>query len=136
MAGHENCILFLLSKAHQRAYGIFKRCLQPYGLTPVQLLVIMALEDAEGVSAGELGRRLMLDNATLSGVLDRLAEGGWLTKQPSETDKRVLEISLAPRSRSLLADLNREKDRANDEVLSVLSLEEKTLMRRILRDMQ
>lgn len=136
MADHENCILFLLSKAHQRAYGIFKRYLQPYGLTPVQLLVIMALEDAAGISAGELGKRLMLDNATLSGVLDRLAESGWISKGPSNDDKRVLQISLAPRSQSILEELNKEKDKANEEVLSVLSLEEKALMRRILMDMQ
>jgi DNA-binding MarR family transcriptional regulator len=136
MADHENCILFLLSKAHQRAYGIFKRFLQPYGLTPVQLLVIMALEQDEGISAGELGKKLMLDNATLSGVLDRMAENGWVTKEPAEGDKRVLRIALAPRSRPLLEDLNRDKDRANDEVLSVLPLEEKALMRRMLKDMQ
>ena len=43
MALFEDCILFLLGKAYQKAQGIYKTHLAPYGLTPMQFLVLEAL---------------------------------------------------------------------------------------------
>ena len=34
-----------------------------------------------GMAAAELGKALTLDKATLSGVIDRLADGGWIVKK-------------------------------------------------------
>ena len=97
MISYQDVIIFILSKAYQRVYGIFKSRLQPYGLTPMQGLVLHALYEEEGLSAGELGKRLGLDSATLSGVLDRMAEGGWLIKNVKE-DRRVLNTKSFRRS--------------------------------------
>ncbi|HOX16588.1 MAG TPA: MarR family transcriptional regulator, partial [Smithellaceae bacterium] len=80
MVSFQDVILFTLGKAYQKVYGIFKGRLQSYGLTPMQALVLHALYEEEGLSAGELGKRLALDSATLSGVLDRMAESGWIIK--------------------------------------------------------
>ncbi|MBN2397829.1 MAG: MarR family transcriptional regulator [Deltaproteobacteria bacterium] len=132
----DDCILFLLSKAHQNVYGQYKKRLQSYGLTPSQHLVIFALSEAEGVSAGELGKRLTLDNATLSGILDRLSDGGWIVKESSEEDKRSLKLYLTPKAKEHIPILERETDDANEEALSRFGLEEKVLFKRFLKDMQ
>lgn len=132
----DDCILFLLSKAHQGVYGKYKKRLQRYGLTPSQHLVIFALSEAEGVSAGELGKRLTFDNATLSGILDRLSEGGWVIKESSAEDKRSLKLYLTPKAKEHLPLLERETSEANQEALSRFGLEEKMLLKRFLKDMQ
>lgn len=136
MDTYKDCILFLLAKAYQRAYGNFKKRLQKYGLTPVQNLVLLALAEEEGLSAGEIGKRLLLDNATLSGVLDRLAEGGWIIKKVSEEDKRLLQIYLLPKGKNILNALMDERAKANEEILSGLRIEEQLLLKRMLRDLQ
>ena len=136
MSQYEDCILYLLAKAHQRVYANFKRRLQPYGLTPVQLLVLSALDEEQGLSAGELGRRLMFDNATISGVLDRMAEGEWITKEFSRDDKRQRLIYLTSKAESLLGKLIQQMEDANEEVLLNFGLEEKLLLKRMLRDLQ
>ncbi len=135
MSSYGECILFLLAKAHQKVYGNFKKRLQSYGITPVQHLVIFALNEEEGVSAGELGKRLTLDNATLSGVLDRLAESGWVIKSPSDEDKRSLKVYLTPKAKERIQELKREADEADNEVLEGFSMEERVLLKRLLRDM-
>ena len=71
MKSFEDCIVFLLAKAYQKAHGNLKKRLHPYGLTPIQNLILQALQEEDGLSAGDIGKRLVLDNATLSGVLDR-----------------------------------------------------------------
>jgi DNA-binding MarR family transcriptional regulator len=136
MAIYNDCILYLLAKAYQKAHACFKRRLHEYGLTPVQSLVIMDISEAEGLSAKEIGKRLLLDNATLSGVLDRLAEGGWIRKETADDDRRFLQLHLTDKSRRLIDSIIRERDEANKEIMSGLRVEEQILLRRMLRDLK
>lgn len=136
MKSYDDCILFLLAKAYQKAHGDFKKRLQSYGLTPIQHLVLEALWDEDGLSAGEIGKRLVFDGATLSGVLDRLSTGGWVIKQSDSEDKRMLRISLTHKSRDLKPKLAAIRNKTNEDLLARFSLEEKVLLKRLLRDIQ
>jgi len=135
LVSYQDVILFILSKANQRVYGTFKSRLQPYGLTPMQALVLPALYEEEGLSAGELGKRLGLDSATLSGVLDRMAESGWIVKNVKE-DRRVLNIQLTDRSRQCRGKFLQETMDVNQEVLSSFGTEERLLLIRMLKDLR
>ena len=136
MKTYDDCIIFLLAKAYQKAHGNFKKRLNSYGLTPIQHLILEALWREDGISASDIGKKLVLDGATLSGVLDRLASGGWILKESDRADKRVLRIFLSPKSKSLQPKLSEARDRTNEELLKPFSLEEKVLLKRFLRDMQ
>ena len=72
MINYNDVILFVLSKANQRAYAMFKSKLQPFGLTPIQALVLHALYGEEGLSAGELGKRLVLDKIGRASCRERV----------------------------------------------------------------
>jgi DNA-binding MarR family transcriptional regulator len=104
-----------------------------YGMTPVQQLVLGALCREEGISAGDLGKKLLLDPATLSGILDRMSDRGWVVKQTDPDDKRVLRIYLTDEARDLEPKLMQERDKANEEILRNLTLEEKVLLKRLLK---
>jgi hypothetical protein len=81
MLKYEDCIVFNLAKAYQSAHSRMAALFKPHGLTPIQALVLQAISEQEGQSASEISKRLLLDNATLSGVLDRLADGGWVERR-------------------------------------------------------
>ncbi len=136
MGGYQDCIVFLLAKAYQKAHGNLKKRLHVYGLTPIQFLILEALRDEDGLSAGDIGKRLLLDNATLSGVLDRLAEKGWVVKQTDTNDKRLVRVYLTDKAKGLKKKLGQEREEANQEILSALSIEEKLLLKRLLRDVR
>jgi len=136
MKTYDDCIIFLLAKAYQRAHGDFKKRLHSYGLTPIQHLVIEALWHEDGISAKDIGKRLIFDGATLSGVLDRLAAGEWVTKKPDSEDKRVLRIFLSQKSMDLKPKLSAVRNKTNEDLLARFSLEEKILLKRLLRDIQ
>ncbi len=136
MVQYSDCIVFLLAKAYQKAHGTLKKCMADYGLTPVQVLVIEALRDEEGISSGELGKKLVLDSATLSGVLERLAEKGWIVKETDQEDRRSLRIYLGDLSKKLDEQMRERRQKANEEVLKNLSTEEKVLLKRLLRDLE
>lgn len=129
------CMVFLLAKAYQKAHADFKQRLKPYGLTNLQHLVLEGLWYREGMTAAELGKHLVLDKATLSGVLERMAEAGWIVKQPDEQDRRVQRLFPSEKANAMKAELIRERKAANDEILAPFSVEERVLLKRLLRDL-
>ena len=134
---YNDCIVFLLAKANQKAQRNLKKRMKPYGLTTVQGLVLGAIFDESGLTASEIGSRLVLDNATISGVLDRLMEGGWIVKKSDENDRRVQRIYLATDENAEVVDeLFKVRADANEETLAELSLEERVLLKRLLRDLK
>lgn len=133
---HEDCVIYLLAKAYQRGHGILKEHLKAYGLTVVQQLILAALAQEEGLSAGEIGQMLVLDSATVSGTLERMADNGWITKETDHNDRRVMRIRLTPKARELNQRLGQARQESNREFLAPLSLEEKLLLKRLLRDLR
>jgi DNA-binding MarR family transcriptional regulator len=136
MESFEDCIVFLLAKAYQKAHGDMKKRLHGYGLTPIQYLIVDSLLEEDGLSAGDIGKRLVLDNATLSGVLERLAEREWIIKQADPSDRRLVRVSLTKKAKALREELAQKREQANEEILRSLSVEEKVLLKRLLRDVR
>lgn len=140
MANHiiyNECIVFLLAKANQKAQKNLKKRIKSFGLTTVQALVLEAIYEENNLTASEIGHRLTLDNATISGVLDRLVERGWIIKRIDKNDRRIQRIFLTSQADSNLAnDLFKVKSAANEETLNNLSLEERILLKRLLRDLK
>lgn len=136
MINYQDVILFVLSKANQKVYATFKSRLLSYGLTPMQALVLHALYGEEGISAGELGKRLALDSATLSGVMERMTENGWIVRDALKEDKRVLNIQLTDKARQVRNKFLKETEELNREVLSVFNTEERLLLFRMLKDLR
>ena len=130
-----DCTIFLLAKAYQKAHGDFKKELKPFKLTNIQHLVLEALWFQEGFTAAELGKFLVLDKATLSGVLDRLADAGWIRKEPDPEDGRVVRLYTAEKANEMKDELIVLRKAANEKLLSGFNPEEQVLLKRFLRDL-
>jgi len=136
MKAYDDCIVFLLAKAYQKAHSQLKKRLSPYGLTPIQSLILADLWGEDGISASEIGKRLTLDPATLSGVVDRMISGGWIGKISDPEDKRIHRIFLTEKGKNLQPEILAERNQANEEVLEQMNVEEKMLFKRLLREVQ
>ena len=130
-----DCTIFLLAKAYQKAHGEFKKKLKPFRLTTIQHLVLEALWFQEGYTAADLGKFLVLDKATLSGVLDRLVDAGWIRKEPDPEDGRVFRIYTAEKADQMKDELISLRRSANENLLAVFNPEEQVLFKRFLRDL-
>lgn len=130
-----DCAIFLLAKAYQRGHGLIKSLLKPYGLTNMQHLVLEGVWYREGCTSADLGRMLVLDKATLSGVIDRLCEADWLERREMAGDKRSYRLHSSRKARDAKQELIELRQQANDELLSSFSLEERLLFKRLLWDL-
>lgn len=129
-------IVFLLAKAHQRAQGVLKGYLQSFGLTPMQCLFMESLWEEDGLSVGEIGRRIALDTATLAGILDRMTTAGWVRRETDPDDGRVARVYLTEKAQEAVSALASAIEVTNNELLSNFSIEEKLLFKRFLRDVK
>lgn len=130
-----DCTFFFLAKAHQKAHGLLKMKLAPYGLTNMQHLILEGIWYQEGATAAELGKLLILDKATLSGIIDRLDDGGWIKKQPDKNDRRVLRLYPSDKANDLKEELIEVRKKGNDLLLTDFTMEEKIIFKRLLRSL-
>lgn len=91
--------LYAATRAVTRAYGPL---LREFGLTYPQYLTLLALwgED-EPLSVGELGHRLRLDSGTLTPVLKRLEQAGYVTRVRDADDERRVLVAVTADGRDL-----------------------------------
>jgi DNA-binding MarR family transcriptional regulator len=127
-----DCFTFMLAKAYQRAHLHFRKTLEPFGLTNIQHAVLEGLWYEDGQTATELGQLLVLDKATLSGVLARMQESGWVERRPDLSDGRVMRVYSSSRANALKDELIAAREAADKEILSRYSLEERLLFKRFL----
>ncbi len=123
----EDCISFLVGKAAQQVTRRARDKLAAYGVTPVQYAVLKVLWERDGRSAAELGARLVIDSATITGVVDRLEAAELLGRRPDPEDRRVHRLFLTTQGRNLRAPLDEAMDRLNVEVREILGGEAASL---------
>ncbi len=128
----EDCLSFYLGKAYQRVTQSAKQRLAPYGVTPVQYALLKVLWERNNQSGAELGERLLLDSATMTGLLDRLEHTGLVERKAHETDRRVNIVTLTSRGRDLQAPLDHEMDKMNQDFLGQFSSQERKLLHHLL----
>ena len=128
----EDCIIFLLGKAQQNAYQVAKKKLKPLNITPVQDAVLRLLWQKDGQLSSELGERIQLDSATMTGLLDRMVQRSLIQRRPSENDRRKSHIFLTEKGKALQFAPTDLMVEANEELLSTFSDEEVQLLKRML----
>jgi len=128
----EDCLSFYLGKAYQRVTQSAKQRLVSYGVTPVQYALLKVLWERDDQSGAELGERLLLDSATMTGLLDRLEHAGLVERRSHATDRRVNRVVLTARGHDLHVPLDHEMDQMNQDFLGQLSPEQAALLRELL----
>ncbi|MEW6080302.1 MAG: MarR family transcriptional regulator [Bacillota bacterium] len=76
------------------------------GLTLAQCHVLLEVGKSGTVSLGDLAARLGLDPSTLSRTVQSMVRAGLLRRTTNRADRRCVSISLTPRGRALLEQVD------------------------------
>ena len=96
-----NQLCFPLYAAARNVTGLYTPWLKPLGLTYTQYVVFLVLWEKDAVPVSEIGERLMLDNGTLSPLLKKMEQAGYVERRRSAEDDRVVLITLTEKGRAL-----------------------------------
>ena len=94
-------VCFALAAASRSVIGLYRPVLAPLGLTHPQYLVMLALWERSPRRVGDIAAALYLEPATLSPLLKRLEQAGYLTRSRTAKDERALDVALTPDGEAL-----------------------------------
>ena len=97
----ENQLCFPLYAAARNVSGLYTPLLKPLGLTYTQYLVFLVLWEKDDVPVGEIGEKLMLDNGTLSPLLKKMEQAGYIERDRCKDDERIVKIRLTEKGKAL-----------------------------------
>ena len=86
---------FLISKIHQLAGRVFSRMLKEYDIeeiNPSQGRIMFVLWQNDGIAITELSKKTSLSKSTLTSMLDRLENDGFIKREASHKDRRKILI--------------------------------------------
>ena len=79
----------------------YQPLLEPFGITYPQYIVLMILWEDAPCTVSHVVERALLNTNTLTPLLKRLEQLGYVTRQRSTRDERVVEIDLTKAGRAL-----------------------------------
>ena len=87
-------LCFPLYAASNLLVKVYRPLLEPLGLTYSQYLVMLVLWERDSVSVGDLGHCLYLDSGTLTPLLKRMENSGFINRRRDSNDERRVLVSL------------------------------------------
>ncbi|MDN6575011.1 MAG: MarR family transcriptional regulator, partial [Lactiplantibacillus plantarum] len=100
-----NQLCFSIYNANRLFNKFYVEALTPFKLTYAQYLVLMALWEHDDQSLHELGQVLRLSSNTLTPLLRRMEDAGWLQRERPATDRRQLLIHLTTQGKQQQAPI-------------------------------
>lgn len=93
---------FFIAKIHQLSGRIFNRKLKEYNIeiNPAQGRIMFVLWREDEIPINELAKKTSLGKSTLTSMLDRLEESGFIVRVPSKKDRRKILIKRTERDKS------------------------------------
>lgn len=91
-----------------------------------QKRVLIVLKEVGTITQRELTERLGIQPGSASEVISKLEDAGSLSRVPSASDHRTMDIALTEQGRTLAETLLAQREKRHEEMFFCLSEEEKT----------
>ena len=96
-----NQLCFLLYASARKIVAAYNPFLKEIGLTYPQYVTMMVLWEEKKITMHDLGKRLYLDSGTLTPVLKKLENMGYVTRSRKPEDERVVIVEITPEGQAL-----------------------------------
>ncbi len=94
--------LRLLSATTLISAEIRRNLRQSFNITLPQFDLLAQLErQPNGLRLGELSQRMMVTNGNITGLVDKLVEQGFVVREPSSDDRRVMNVRMTKAGASM-----------------------------------
>jgi len=99
----EDRLIFLISKVYQKLITKLQKSFSESGIdvTPIQVMLLFFLQQNEGLSLTQISQGLMLENPTVTGLIDRLEKSGHVKRSDHPNDRRVYLIHLTEKGNKM-----------------------------------
>ena len=96
---------FVLAELQRLTRAYADREAARYGITRAQWAVLAGVERNEGMKQTEIAEQLEMQPITLTRLIDKLCDNGWIERRGDDSDRRINRLYLKKAARPLLIKL-------------------------------
>ena len=123
---------YLLGQANHALYKDFDAHVRAAGLSSIEWRVLAALHDSPPLTVSQLAQEVLSKQPTVTKLVQRMAEQGWLVLQADATDQRRTLVSASASGRRLVKPLVDEARQHEARMLRALGPTEKVSLKKML----
>ncbi len=114
----EDRLIFLISKVYQKLIINLQKSFSENGIevTPIQVMLLFFLQQNNGLSLTQISQGLMLENPTVTGLIDRLEKLGYVKRADHPNDRRVYLVHLTKKGDTIADKALPIVKRLNEEI--------------------
>lgn len=132
-ASAEQEAVLALFRTSDRMQHRFARLFREYGLTPSQYNILRILRgEGKPMPCLEIAQRTITVVPGITGLIDRLADAGFVLRQRSEEDRRVVNVSITAAGEEVLTRLDEPLVELHRKLMGSFSAEELVDLIRLL----
>ncbi len=122
----EDRLIFLISKVCQKLIINLQKSFSESGIevTPIQVMLLFFLQKNDGSSLTQISQGLMLENPTMTGLIDRLEKSGYVKRADHPNDRRVYLVYLTEKGKKVANKALPIVKKLNEEIKKGYSKEE------------
>ena len=118
------------------ARRILLRFFQTVNITQTQIFTIMTLSEKSPCQLNELREKLQISAPTVTGIIGRLERSGYVKRAHDQNDRRVVNVDLTPKGKTIAKKLKRTVKEKWEGILAKLTKADQENYVRILRKIQ
>lgn len=129
-----NLLGYHLAQASIPTDTTFKKYIyEPYELNKLEFTILMLIQANENLTPKRLSNALNIPASNLTILLDRLEQKSLVVRTRSIEDRRVQDVSLSAKGRTLTKKLLKSTELMEDNILKHITLAEKQMLFELLR---
>lgn len=131
-------VVIELTSTFELMEDVFSRHFARFGLSGVKYRALMQLQYAgeEGLPLSELGEKMQVSRANITGLIDRLERDGLANRETDLRDRRVVRAKITARAMDLIQSVLPVHGKFTGMALSALDQNEKEQLIGLLKKLQ
>jgi DNA-binding MarR family transcriptional regulator len=131
----DDYLLYLMARASHAISSEFHSTLRKAGVTVPVWRVLATLSGSPGETVTGLAEACLLQQPTMTKLLDRMVRDGIVKRLPDQRDRRVVRIQMLPRGEQIVRDLLVSAKAHESEVLARFPSVDRIQLKQLLRAM-
>lgn len=120
-------VLSEISKLSEVLNRVSDKFYKKFQLTQLQFktLCILYLNDNEGITLSNLGKKLDITKPSVTSLVDRMISGGLIERFPDKSDRRIIRAVITDKGREIVSNALPDNEAFSLSVLDFLTEEQK-----------
>ncbi|MBO1514467.1 MarR family winged helix-turn-helix transcriptional regulator [Metabacillus bambusae] len=126
-------LFIVLSRAHRAFNDVVNKHISTFKLNPTEFAVLELLYHKGDQPLQQIGGKILLASGSITYVVDKLEQKGLLARKACPKDRRVTHAQITDKGKQLIEEIFPPHEERINEIVSVLTDEEKSMVTELLK---